>query len=238
MDFVRDLNGLRGDSQAPRLATASEACFTMDEHLGCVDRRVARLAKLDPRDDLDHQAARFAVEDLQPLWGKIRSSLIDRSGRAGLKMDTALPESRRCLSPSDFGFHNALVAEDGFLRFVDFEYAGWDDPAKLICDFFCQPEIPVPDSLRAMAVERLTACLPLDAEGVFRAWLLWPAYRIKWCCIMLNEFVRADRMRRVFSGGEATWTERRGRQLAKARRAFQEVMKMWHCHFSSNTPSW
>ena len=25
--------------------------------------------------------------------------------------------------------------------FIDFEYAGWDDPSKLICDFFCQPAV-------------------------------------------------------------------------------------------------
>ena len=39
--------------------------------------------------------------------------------------------SRRCVSPSDFGFHNALVGPDGRAVFLDFEYAGWDDPAKL-----------------------------------------------------------------------------------------------------------
>ena len=48
----------------------------------------------------------------------------------GLSMSAALPKETRCLSPSDFGFHNALLEATGKLRFVDFEYAGWDDPAK------------------------------------------------------------------------------------------------------------
>ena len=39
-----------------------------------------------------------------------------------------------------------LAASDKKLRFLDFEYAGWDDPAKLIGDFFCQPAIPAPHS--------------------------------------------------------------------------------------------
>ena len=47
------------------------------------------------------------------------------------------------MSPSDFGFHNALATPGGRLVFIDFEYAGWDDPAKLANDFFCQPAVPV-----------------------------------------------------------------------------------------------
>ena len=33
--------------------------------------------------------------------------------------------AERCISPSDFGFHNALVDERGIVRFLDFEYSGW-----------------------------------------------------------------------------------------------------------------
>ena len=43
------------------------------------------------------------------------------------------------MSPSDFGFHN-VIKKDDFLYFIDFEYAGLDDPVKLICDFYCQPD--------------------------------------------------------------------------------------------------
>ena len=53
-------------------------------------------------------------------------------------------KEEKSLSPSDFGFHNMLIDKNGRLRFIDFEYAGWDDPAKIICDFFCQPKFPVP----------------------------------------------------------------------------------------------
>jgi len=55
-------------------------------------------------------------------------------------MAQALPADETCLSPSDFGFHNALVDPSGALSFLDFEYAGRDDPAKPVSDFFCQPK--------------------------------------------------------------------------------------------------
>ena len=41
----------------------------------------------------------------------------------------------RILSPSDFGLHNT-ISKKNKLYFFDFEYFGWDDPIKLICDFF------------------------------------------------------------------------------------------------------
>ena len=92
-----------------------------------------------------------------------------------------------CLSPSDFGFHNALTGPAG-LGFLDFEYAGRDDPAKLVSDFFCQPEIPVPMRYHAGFIARLAQGLRLDAAGRARCRILLDAYRIKWTCIILNEF--------------------------------------------------
>ena len=68
------------------------------------------------------------------------------TAQLGLPSERPLDQQDRCLSPSDFGFHNAL-AQGETVRFIDFEYAGWDDPAKTVCDFFHHPGVPVPDVL-------------------------------------------------------------------------------------------
>ena len=47
------------------------------------------------------------------------------------------------LSPSDFGFHNILSHHNN-LYYIDFEYAGWDDPYKLIADFILNPDYKIP----------------------------------------------------------------------------------------------
>ena len=59
-----------------------------------------------------------------------------------------LPKSERCLSPSDFGFHNAICDVNGVYHFVDFEYFGWDDPAKMICDFILHPGMDLPNKYK------------------------------------------------------------------------------------------
>ena len=109
--------------------------------------------------------------------------------------------SRCCLSPSDFGFHNALAGHDGKLTFLDFEYAGRDDPAKLASDFFCQPEVPVPLELSSRHfVRRLGDGLEPRRSRAGRAVeILLDAYRIKWTCIILNDFLPLGAARRAFA---------------------------------------
>jgi len=132
-----------------------------------------------------------------------------------------LSQAQRCLSPSDFGFHNALRAEDGRLRFFDFEYAGWDDPAKLACDFFCQPQVPVAFGHRENFLNQLAHALELDSAFFDRVRWLAPGYQVKWCCIMLNDFIVSDRARRDFAKGTADGDQRRRIQLEKARRSLR-----------------
>ena len=126
------------------------------------------------------------------------------------------PPSRR-LSPSDFGFHNALVGPDGRLVFLDFEYAGWDDPAKLIADFFCQPAVPAPLGECDRFVRTIGGELHDDGACARRLAVLWPVYQIKWVCIILNEFLPIGGARRRFARSGAEAAERKTMQLHKAR---------------------
>ena len=87
--------------------------------------------------------AAFIEHELAPMWQQTAAQVEQRAAELGLPLLAEIPLEDRCLSPSDFGFHNALQSA-ARLSFIDFEYAGWDDPAKLVCDFFCQPAVPVP----------------------------------------------------------------------------------------------
>jgi hypothetical protein len=197
------------------LAPASEACFTLAEHIATVERRVARLATLDP--DAPHlgEAQSFVSTRLLPAWNAVESRLTIDACAAGLSMNEPIGADDRCLSPSDFGFHNALVDERGRVTFLDFEYAGCDDPAKLASDFFCQPEIPVPLVLHATFISRMAEGFKLDEKGQARCRMLLDAYRIKWTCIILNDFLPLGAARRAFADAGA-WSARCAAQLAKA----------------------
>jgi Phosphotransferase enzyme family len=217
LDFVVALDALRGRADSARLPAASEACFRFADHLAVVERRVRRLGRIELHDSLQAEAALFVSQVLVPAWDKLAAYVRDAAARAGIVLDEELPQAERTISPSDFGFHNALRDEAGTIRFIDFEYAGWDDPAKLVGDFFNQVAVPVPRPFYDTFAERIAASRPRPELQRKRFGLLLPVYAMKWACIILNDFLPAGEMRRRFAG--ASDTTRREQQLLKARKA-------------------
>lgn len=218
--FFLALNDPTQRHAAASLAPASEACFSIVDHLAMVDGRIGRLANIPGSSD-ENLAARVFVKLLAERWCEVREGVLGAIRASG--GDTSAQVEERCISPSDFGFHNALLRETGELCFLDFEYAGWDDPAKMTGDFFAHPGVPVPREqfdafLRtAMSYSRHASALEL------RARLLEPVFRIKWCCIVLNEFVPEAAQRRRFATPGADPAASKRRQLDKARTLLASV---------------
>ncbi len=217
LEFLRALNRPRDGAEAKNLPDVSEACFSVGEHLLMLERRLARLQNFPTATAIDARAAEFVRDRLAPSGTRLRQALIEAAASSG-GTDVIVPAKERCISPSDFGFHNCLRRPGGDLVFFDFEYAGWDDPAKTICDFFCQPKVPVPGSFFASFSGEIAAMLhlPRPREFMERCRLLLPLYQLKWCCIMLNEFSAGDRGRRDFSLGAQAAEGVKERQLAQA----------------------
>ena len=195
IEFVLRLNESRESLEAQKLPVASEACFSFDGHIQLIQKRISILETINVLDDIDVQAKIFIQKRLIPCWLELRQKI-----SVDVEVNQKLSGLNKVLSPSDFGFHNALVNQRSELTFFDFEYAGWDDPAKLVCDFFLQPAIPVDmkyfkDFARKIA--GLTECPELTCERID---ILLPLLRVKWSCIALNCFVSAFKNRKNFSG--------------------------------------
>jgi len=218
LDFYLALN-----RRSAGLPDASEACFSPEQHLACVRRRVDRLASAARQGEMRADGAAFVADELVPAWRTIEAAILQRAARLPGGAAAVLPRELRRISPSDFGFHNALLTPRGTLAFLDFEYAGMDDPAKLVCDFFCQPEVPVPRGLLPTFLAGVAQASSDDAALGARVRLLFPAYGVKWCCIMLNDFLPMDGARRAFAeAGPAS--SRLDRQLALARGSLTQYL--------------
>lgn len=219
--FLISLNRHRVSPAGAALPPAAEACFSLDEHRATVRRRLDALTDLPVEDELDAKAREFVQDHLLPAWHEVAADLAGGPAAAA----ALLPAAERCVSPSDFGFHNCLHTAGHGHVFFDFEYAGWDDPAKLVGDFFCQPEVPAGRGWFEPFVFQLAAALDLPdtARFVARCRQLLPLYQLKWCCILLNEFTPVGRSRRAFSLGNRAASARRARQLARARTLLGEL---------------
>lgn len=207
--FVGQLKQLAALPAALVLPRAAEACFTTSELFATLHRRQQRLSQVDDAPEL--QA--FLTDELLPAQTLWLSAL--QQADVGSR---ELPVTRRWLSPSDFGFHNARRQGDGNWVFFDFEYFGWDDPAKLMADFRLHPALPVPLALREQFVAGVLDICGTDDELAARYRRLYPCFALKWCYILLNEFLPSDLSRRQFAAGtQLARDAARAVQLAKAR---------------------
>jgi hypothetical protein len=220
--FLASLNTAHSRATADTLPPASEACFGVAAHLAMVDARLARFATLQPESEVDSVAATF-VADLAKYWTLTKTRLYAGCKVIGLDPEADLPASQRCLSPSDFGFHNALVRPDGTLCFIDFEYAGWDDPAKAVGDFFSHPGVQVSRQYFDRFLATVLAPFAEPEAMAARVRLLEPVFQLKWCCIILNEFLPAGARRRTFANPGDDAEQRKQCQLLKAQTLYQSL---------------
>ena len=198
---------------------ASEACFTIKEHVNCVEARISKLKKINYFPEINLNAIRFIENNLSKAWASTMKHVKESVQRYDLNFDEHLSPDDKCVSPSDFGFHNAILKKGtDELYFIDFEYAGIDDPAKMVCDFFCQPEVPVPFKYFDSFVNTVASVSANPERLKQRIAILLPVYRIKWCCILLNEFLDIGSEKRNFAHEKNNSDKIKLEQLEKARR--------------------
>ncbi len=219
--FFKTLNHHKNMPEAQNLPTASEACFSISAHLSCIEKRIAQLTNTEIPDE---ETNNFIKKDLFESWRSVSEQVKSKAESLGISLTQPIDSQTKCISPSDFGFHNALVSKTGALTFIDFEYAGWDDPAKLICDFFCQPAIPAPIQYFNSFAQSVFEDHPNSKLELERTHILFPLYQIKWCCILLNHFVPAGQARRNFAtNSEKNFEQQKLNQLAKARKMLRNL---------------
>jgi hypothetical protein len=216
LDFYFAINARRASDSAKALPDASEACFTLADHIRLTDRRIQNLQTIKGISGIDKKAELFIRDELVPTWEQVKYTACQHADADNLVLDERIHDCDIRLSPSDFGFHNALVDKDGILIFMDFEYAGWDDPAKVVCDLFCQPHIPLPRRFYSPITEKIVRDLSNPDLQRRRIKLLLPVYKIKWCCIILNEFLPRGQSRRAFMKDFLSPEVNKDEQLKKA----------------------
>jgi hypothetical protein len=215
-NFFVALNNPENIKIASDLPLASESCFSFISHLNLIERRVESLCQISPTCDEESQALQFSL-DLRNKTKNLIKKTIDEAKKSKIDVKEELLPTQRCISPSDFGFHNAIETTQGDLKFIDFEYAGWDDPAKMVGDFFSQLAVPVPNQYLTDFANTCMAPFSEPETLVKRSYLLAPLYKIKWCCIALNVFLPISLARRKFANSRLDECEFKIAQLTKAR---------------------
>lgn len=177
-DFIIELN----EKMAPfsnKLNFASDCFFSYENLLENIGWRILTLR------DWVHLRPREYVQTVNEFY-MIFQKIIDQNSTKAKEFNDNICQMKQVISPSDFGLHNMLQDEVIF-KFLDFEYAGNDNCLKLICDFYCQPRIPISNSQFEGFVSKLNnSVFHMDSLLDISTKFL-PLFRLKWSCIILNQ---------------------------------------------------
>lgn len=176
--FMRRLNTDVDLAKRAVSGIAVDGFLRLTEHLQNIQQRLEQMS-LEHLPDYVRAEAKRLIESLWRRLYYLRESTeqVISEGHCTDELNV----SERCISPSDFGFHNAIRTPKG-IKFFDFEYAGWDDPTKAVADFDLQPRVPV--EARGGV---LSEAIPLWSQALAaRLKALLPILELKWACIILG----------------------------------------------------
>lgn len=164
---------------------ARDGYLSISEHIANVELRLAALGV----DHIPRGLRTLALSTLKNVSARFETAtkIILRSIDSGAISDK-LPMKYMQLSPGDFGFHNVIRHENG-LVVIDFEYAGLDDPAKTVADFFLQPKVGIDRTFFDQVVSRMAIAIPPKTLRS-RALVLGRLLSIKWLAIILGPLDR------------------------------------------------
>ena len=205
------------------LREAKDAHFSLEGHVKSIEGRVNALEVASRSRHSNDEFKYFLAEELRPFWEETKQ-------RVFLPRYDRYWNTMRCfLSPSDFGFHNILHS-DSRLNFIDFEYAGQDDLAKLLSDFRFCPQIKIKKNHAEIFCRKIIDELELDNGFEKRLEILNSLGRTKWLCIVLNVFL-PNKNRRI---SDATGSNRRVMESSKLKSA-KDLLNAFR---TEETPAW
>lgn len=213
MIFLDELKGISRECEMSPIPPARDAALCLEDFFRSPRERLEQLRAAilaNPDGPMISEVRVFYERELFPVWEQVSAAAYSElSGRDQARLFLV---EELFVSPSDIGFHNALRLDNGGMAFLDFEYAGLDSPLKAWGDFVCQADYHI-------SIERVNPFLPSGKIELLKT--LLPLFRIKFCCILLNEFKAIERQKREFalSGIPEVTARYLRRQLQKARMA-------------------
>lgn len=217
LDFIESLITLSKEKKSVEIPMASEACLRGSD----IERQI--YLRLEKFRQITNQELNEFLKSFEDYFQTLSSHYKEFN----VTYNQELGSENRILSPSDFGFHNSILSTNGTLYFIDFEYFGWDDPAKLISDFYWHPAMNLSIKLKSFWLDKSVQLFESDQQLVNRLDYFIPLIGLRWCMILLNEFLSEKLQNRVFAQllTDEEVAKKQTSQLIKAKTLFEEVKK-------------
>ena len=179
---MNQINQKKGSTKLP---LAVDGIKNRKDHIKLCEEKIKQMKRVKPDSLIKKDFSFFLKDKIIPKFIEVKENFIKNDVFTLHK--TKLSQNDMVVSPSDFGFHNIIKSKKN-LFFLDFEYAGLDDPIKLICDFYSQPEQSLTLLQKKMFITNIFFKKHSLKQLELNTKIFLPFHKLKWCCIMLKEF--------------------------------------------------
>ena len=180
--FICKLKDIKDRSNKKITFKAKEACLCISDIHEQINSRFEKLKKLSR----ENVKIKNHLTDLLEAYKTLISNNNKNKLSAGM-----LRYKYQILSPSDFGYHNALIKNKKAIWY-DFEYLGLDDPSKLIIDFILHPAMKLTVEQKKLWYKLTTTLFSNDLSLKNRINVYWPFFCIRWSLIILLKIKNKD----------------------------------------------
>ena len=177
--FIKKINS-KTTLKSFKFQYASDACKNYGDHFLCFENRYKNILKLN---------IKKKNQKVSNLLNQINSEYKFLLKKYNVKdgLYEKIPVKNLILSPSDFGFHNSLL-KNNKLFFFDFEYAGWDDPIKLMCDFILNPDYKISCENEIFFIKNFKKNFPKIDLNIY--FIFKKIHFLKWICVIMTYIYR------------------------------------------------
>ena len=165
---------------------ASDACLSIKDHINTCESRINKLIiKYNyKKNNESKKIYNFLKRQIIPEFKIIKSNIKNSFTKSQIKKK--LNNNKLILSPSDFGFHN-IITQDNQIYFIDFEYAGWDDPRKLLCDFILNPDYSILKKDKIFFLTNFDQIFKTKISNSDEFRVILKFHFLKWVCMIINQ---------------------------------------------------
>lgn len=218
--FLHQLDQMSRSVSLETFSYGAHSRKSVRDYFTVIDERLGKILPDLKNLPLGGEAKTFLNDLYLPELNQIKIRAQSAFNRNGIPLDQPTDKSELMLCPSDFGFHNMLVHEDS-LHFLDFEYFGWDDPAKLMSDFMHSVAFKLDLNQRAQIVAQFGKERKNPISFFSRLSSVADLIGAEWILIILNVFNEDHLKRRLFANphlkAEDLLAERLERAAAKVK---------------------
>jgi hypothetical protein len=182
LKFIRKIQKIK-NTKNTLIKNAKESCLSINDLIIQINNRYAKLLEVNIKNK-NIKLKKF-LHEFNSVKDNIYNLIYKNFSKKNIL--NKLPNHQQIIHPADFGFHNSIKSNTK-IYFIDFEYLGFDDPVKLICDFYWHPAMKLDKNISKLWLHESLKVFNYKNISVKLQFLL-NAYGLRWSLIILNDFV-------------------------------------------------